>query len=155
MSHACFRAVRIFLLALTTTSLIAASGCTAFNGDWQKAVKQSIATNDLTGPWQGIWKSETSGHQNELRCLVTKQNDTHYLARFHAKYREGILTVTFGYPVPLSVVNSNGIFQFSGDADLGWLAGGLYHYAGHADATNYFSAYSCKYDHGTFQMNRP
>jgi hypothetical protein len=155
MSHARFRAVRIFLLSLITTSLIAASGCTTFNRDWQKAVKQSIATNDLTGPWQGIWKSETSGHQSELRCLVTKQNDTHYQARFHAKYREGILTVTFGYTIPLSVVNSNGIFQFSGNADLGWLAGGLYHYAGHVDATDYFSTYSCKYDHGTFQMNRP
>ena len=38
---------------------------------------------------------------------------------------------------------------------LGFLAGGVYHYEGHADATNYFSTYSCKYDHGTFQMSRP
>ena len=34
-------------------------------------------------------------------------------------------------------------------------AGGLYTYKGRATATNFFSTYSCKYDHGIFEMTRP
>jgi hypothetical protein len=73
-------------------------------------------------------------------------------AQFHAKYH-GILS--FGYTVPLKVEKTNDSFQFSGEADLGSMAGGMYQYKGHADPTNFFSNYSSKDDHGTFQMSRP
>ena len=66
-----------------------------------------------------------------------------------------IKPVTFNYTVPLKVLKTNDVFNFTGDADLGSLAGGLYHYDGQAAGTNFFSTYSCKYDHGTFQMTRP
>ena len=55
----------------------------------------------------------------------------------------------------LKVEGAPDSFHFSGEADLGYLAGGVYHYDGHADGTNFFSNYSSKYDHGTFQMTRP
>jgi hypothetical protein len=63
--------------------------------------------------------------------------------------------LSFGYTVPLQVEPATNGFKFSGQANLHWYAGGIYKYEGHADATNFFSTYSCKYDHGTFQMTRP
>jgi len=147
-----------FLKILASMSLLAAllfaGGCSTFNYDW-RAAQQPPPPNDLQGRWQGVWVSQVTGHKNELRCLVTKLDDATYQARFHAKYRKGWFTVTFNYTVPLKAVKTDDSFNFTGDADLGSLAGGLYHYDGHAAGTNFFSTYSCKYDHGTFQMARP
>ncbi len=140
---------------LLLAGLLFAGGCSTFNYDWHIAQRTISPPNDLPGRWQGVWISEVTGHKNELRCLVTKADDTTYQARFHAKYRKGLLTVSFNYTVPLKVVKTDDAFKFTGDADLGSLAGGLYHYDGHAAGANFYSTYSCKYDHGTFQMTRP
>lgn len=137
----------LFLLA----TLLFAGGCSTFNHDWKKAGKQPQPPGML-GRWQGVWVSDVSHHTDELRCVVTQKDDGTYRARFHAKYHK---VMTFGYTVPLKIEPAANGFQFSGEANLGWLAGGLYHYDGHADITNFFSTYSCKYDHGTFKMSRP
>ena len=137
------------------TALLFAGGCSTFNHENWRAAQQPPPPNDLQGRWQGVWVSQVTGHKNELRCLVTKLDDATYQARFHAKYRKGWFTVTFNYTVPLKAVKTDEAFKFTGDADLGSLAGGLYHYDGHAAGTNFFSTYSCKYDRGTFQMARP
>jgi len=47
------------------------------------------------------------------------------------------------------------VWQFQGDENLGWLAGGVYHYEGRVSPTNFHSTYRSKYDHGTFEMGRP
>ena len=127
------------------------TGCT-FNHDWNKAAAQPPPPDSMLGRWQGVWVSDVSHHTDKLRCVVTKKDDGSYRARFHAKYHH---VLSFGYTVPLKVEPTTNGFHFSGEANLGWLAGGVYHYDGHADATNFFSTYSCKYDHGTFQMGRP
>ena len=63
--------------------------------------------------------------------------------------------------IPLAAIVLNllilGFFKYTNFVafNLGWLAGGVYHYEGRADATNFFSTYTSKYDHGTFQMTRP
>lgn len=132
-------------------AIFLAGGCTTFDHDWKKTARQA-PSDDLQGRWQGTWASEADGHTDKLRCVITKKEDGTYRARFHAKYRK---VLSFGYTVPLNVGQTAGAFKFSGEADLGWLAGGVYHYEGHADRTNFFSTYSCKYDHGTFQMTRP
>lgn len=137
-------------------TLFLASGCHSFNQDWKKAAPQSATTNDLGGRWQGVWMSESSGHTDKLRCLITCGEDGKYQARFHAKYHT---IVSFGYTVPLNLepgtATASNTWKFSGVADLGWAAGGIYHYEGHADSTNFFSNYSSKYDHGVFNMTRP
>lgn len=45
--------------------------------------------------------------------------------------------------------------RLEGDADLGWLAGGAYHYEGHASPVEYVCTYRSKTDHGIFKMTRP
>jgi hypothetical protein len=147
------RAIHVLLSALLLPVLLLVSGCNTFNHQWKQAATQQPASpTDIQGRWQGTWKSESSGHTDKLRCIITRQSDGIYQARFKAKYHT---VLTFGYTVPLQVQPTDGKYQFSGDANLGRLAGGLYHYEGHANATNFFSTYNSKYDHGIFQMSRP
>jgi hypothetical protein len=140
------------VLALLAATSLFAAGCSTFNRDWKKAAATPAGNTLLEGRWEGSWRSDVNGHTDRLRCLITKLDQGLYQARFHAKYRK---IFSFGYTVPLRAENTNGQVHFSGEADLGSLAGGLYKYKGHAEATNFFSTYTCKYDHGTFQMGRP
>lgn len=132
--------------------LLAVAGCSSFNHDWKVAAKDPAPPIDLQGRWEGTWKSDANGHNDKLRCVIVKKDETNYLARFHAKYGKAL---SFGYKVTLSALEKDGVIKFSGEANLGWLAGGMYHYEGHADLTNFYSTYSSKHDHGTFQMTRP
>jgi len=130
---------------------VALCGCTTFNHEWNAAGAHPPAP-DLRGRWQGVWVSDVNGHTDELRCVIEPKADGTYRARFHAKYRK---VLSFGYTVVLTVQPQGNGFAFRGDANLGWYAGGLYHYEGRADATNFVATYSCKYDHGTFRLARP
>lgn len=132
--------------------IIFGTGCSSFERDWKRAVIEPAATGSLEGPWAGTWQSDVNGHQGILRCLVTRQTNGLYAARFHAKYRK---VLTYSYTVPLTVQRQAGQFVFEGEENLGWLAGGRYDYRGHAGGTNFFSTYRCEYDHGTFRMTRP
>lgn len=127
-----------------------AAGCSSFNREWRKAGKSPMAVSGLEGRWEGEWISEVNGHHGRLRCIIHKTGEV-YQARFHAKYRK---ILSFGYTVQLHTEPVENGCKFHGEADLGALVGGLYRYDGHADATNFFSTYSCKYDHGTFRMQR-
>lgn len=109
----------------------------------------------MAGRWEGTWRSEVNGHSDQLRAVITTGSNGVYSTRFHARYKKGILRFSFGYSVPLQVRQTNDTHQFHGEADLGWLAGGVYRYEGSATGTNFFSTYRCKYDRGTFQMTRP
>ena len=137
---------------LSLAVLLLAGGCASFDDEWEQAAKQPVPSDDMTGRWQGVWFSQVTGHTDQLRALIDRNEDGTCRARFHAKYHT---VMSFGYTVPLHVEKVDGAFKFSGDADLGWMAGGVYHYEGRADATNFSSTYTSKDDHGTFQMGRP
>ena len=130
--------------------LLLLAGCSTFQRDWDRPGK-APAPSGLEGRWDGSWKSEASGHSNRLRCIVTRTNQT-YLARFYANYAK---IMRFGYTVPLKVEQQGDRYDFSGEANLHWYAGGRYTYKGSATATNFSATYRCKSDHGTFQMTRP
>jgi hypothetical protein len=141
-----------FAFFLVLALAVAAGGCSSFNRAW-KAGRTSAATNDIQGRWSGSWQSETGGHHHgRLRCLVTQKAPGEYDARFRATYKK---ILSYSYTVPLKVVASGEVYRFSGEADLGSMAGGVYHYEGQASPTSFFSTYRCKFDHGTFQMQRP
>jgi len=132
--------------------LLSTTGCSTFNRDWNASAQASPKTNDLQGRWEGTWLSQTKGHHGSLRCLLTRETDYQYEARFHATYWKAF---RFGYTVQLIVTPSEAAYQCRGDADLGWLAGGTYHYEGTVTPTNFFSTYRAAGDHGIFQMHRP
>ena len=138
---------RLFILLLGGLTL---TGCCSFNRQGKAAAPMAASSQDITGRWEGSWRSDVNGHEGRLRCLITKISDHEYRAYYHAKYRK---ILSFSYAVPLQVEATNGAFQFKGQADLGWYAGGVYRYEGNASGTNFFSTYHSKYDHGQFHMS--
>jgi hypothetical protein len=125
------------------------AGCSSFQREWKKSAERPLA--GFEGRWDGRWESAKNHHSGRLRCIITRQTNEVFAARFHAKYL-GILS--FGYTATLETKPGMHPFNFSGSADLGSFAGGIYHYEGHATQTNFFSTYSSKDDHGTFSMER-
>ena len=140
------------VLVVLFAHLALCSGCRSFDKAWAKAGEEPVTKTSILGRWNGTWTSVVNGHNGALRCLVTQDRNGIFIARFHAVYQK---VVGFGYTVPLHATETNGALQFSGEANLGWWAGGVYHYKGYASETNFVSTYSCEYDHGTFQMTRP
>jgi hypothetical protein len=108
----------------------------------------------ITGQWIGTWHSDVNGHHDQIRCLVASESN-HLSARFHARYKKAFLRFSFGYTVPLTVRGNYSRVEFSGEADLGWYAGGTYRYEGFATTTNFYSTYNSKYDRGVFRLHRP
>lgn len=98
--------------------------------------------------WQGEWKSEANGHHGSLKCLLTRSGDE-YRTMFYAVYA-GFLSVA--YTVPLHGETADGKLKLEGKADLGKLAGGVYHYEGELAETEFRCTYHCAYDHGTFHL---
>ncbi len=141
---------KLGLLFLMPAVVLVGASCSSFNREWRRVEKNPVASTDLEGRWEGQWISDVNGHHGKLRCIVSKDGGV-YRARFRAKYQK---ILSFGYTVALNSEKTDGGFKFSGEADLGALAGGVYHYEGHADVASFFSTYSCKYDHGKFEMQR-
>lgn len=72
-------------------------------------------------------------------------------ARFRATYGQ---VLHFSYAVPLAIQQHFDGWEFSGEENLGKLAGGVYYYEGRASPTNLFSTYRSKCDRGTFVLHR-
>lgn len=132
--------------------LIFFCGCSSFHGEWKRAAATPPPAGGITGRWEGHWRSKVNDHTGQLRCLVSELPDGRYQARFHAHYWK---IFRFGYTVPLDVEAVGDGFDFKGDTNLGWYAGGVYHYEGHATPTEFDSTYRSKHDHGIFRMTRP
>jgi hypothetical protein len=159
---------------LLMVSLVAAGGCSTFSRDFDAAVAGSNALEGgggaaaaITGPWQGEWHSK-HGHHGRLRAILSvsalsglpsspggqkPHPPTEYVARFEAKFW-GIFTAH--YDVVLRVVShSDPAVKLAGDQDLGWLAGGKYHYEATVTAGEFDATYDSRLDAGEFHLRRP
>jgi hypothetical protein len=140
---------KIFFAVLAAIVL---TGCSSFNREWKTAVAQPIPSNDIAGPWEGRWLSDRNGHTGKLRGVLRKTGADEYDAHFHATFWK-IMRAT--YHVPLKYEEADSLFTLSGKADLGLFSGGTYTYEAEATPARFFSTYTNKYDHGTFEMSRP
>jgi hypothetical protein len=127
-------------------------GCASFNRDWKRAAQQPTTPDSVAGRWEGMWISDVNGHNGRLRCLLTQEDAGEYRARFRATYWK---VFRFTYAVPLEFHAHDTGWEFNGEANLGWLAGGAYYYEGRATLTNLHATYKSKHDHGRFEMRRP
>ena len=139
-------------VCLMTLPILLLCGCSTFNRDWKEAARQPLAPDSIEGRWEGKWLSDANGHTGKLRCLLSRESDSRYSARFRATYWK---VFRFSYTVPLRFEQRDGLWQFTGEENLGKLAGGVYHYEGRVALTNFSATYRSQYDHGTFQMRRP
>jgi len=126
------------------------SNAADFNRHWRLDDTKSVAETGVAYRWTGEWISETNGHRGALRCLLTQTSPTEYAANFYAVYA-GVLRVC--YSVPLHGRKNDKTLILEGDADIGRLAGGVYHYSGEATAQAFRCTYQCKYDRGIFEMS--
>jgi hypothetical protein len=139
------------------------ANCSAgFNHEWQAALESGKGSprHDLTGPWQGTWRSEVSGHHGELRCIVSRTDQgtragaegQTYRFHYHATFMN-ILSGT--YDVMHVVRRHDGKFVFRGDQKLAGTGGGLYHYEGSGTPSQFSATYRSQSDHGVFELRRP
>jgi len=132
--------------------------CTSadFNHEWDKAMaSRSGPPKDITGPWLGSWHSDANGHHGELRCVVLPEDrkSDDYRFYYHAIYGNFL---TVAYTVTEQVHrNRQGNYDLRGEHNLGYFAGGLYHYEGVSTTTKMRSTYRSSADHGTFELARP
>jgi hypothetical protein len=151
---------RFGLACFSIAGLSFLSGCSSFESRWKAAGENSsIAPHSLEGRWEGNWVSDGNGHQGGLRCIVTHKESDIYLADFHATFWK---IFQFGYSIDLKATEVGPKrYQFTGDSDLGWLAGGKYHYdgaselGGNGKADSFACTYKSADDHGRFNMTRP
>jgi hypothetical protein len=115
----------------------------------------SASVDPLAGRWEGTWKSEHNGHSGRLRAIVDRVDANAYRIEYDGWFF-GILRYTHGMNVTATPAPDGGkTIRFSGEEDLGALAGGVYRYDGTADGTEFKSTYQSKDDHGRFEMKRP
>jgi len=145
-------AVRLGKAGVVLIGIALLCGCSGFNRAWREAGKQPAPRHSMLGRWEGQWLSEVNGHNGALRCIVTETSNGVHHARFRATY---LKVLKFSYTVPLTVTESNGVWQFAGQEDLGTMAGGVYGYEGSATSNEFHSTYRSEHDHGTFDMQRP
>ncbi|MCI0535396.1 MAG: hypothetical protein L0Z50_09210, partial [Verrucomicrobiales bacterium] len=113
------------------------SGCSTFHREWKQAAGPPPA-DDISGRWEGAWKSEATGHEGALRCVVTKESPERYRFLYRATWKK----VLHGTYVVLQDVRREGnAFKMHGAAELGKLYGGRYEYDGQATPTSFFSTY--------------
>ncbi|MDH3582737.1 MAG: hypothetical protein OER86_00820 [Phycisphaerae bacterium] len=141
------------LVILLALAALAAGGCSSkFNQAWDAAAAMNPGPGQITGRWVGTWESESNGHHGGLRCIVSQSGEGTFLAQFHATYARFL---TFEYQTLLRGEQRDGAFYFTGEADLGWAAGGLYRYDGYATDLKLYSTYLAEKDRGRYQLARP
>ena len=145
---------RLLNLAAILSMLLLCGGC-GFNRAWSKAARNATPSDSIEGRWEGRWLSDVNGHTGRLRCVLTRTSSSTntYTAYFRATYWK-IFRYSYKADFPFEL-KDHGVWQFQGDENLGWLAGGIYHYEGRVTSTNFHATYRSKYDHGTFEMSRP
>lgn len=127
-------------------------GCSTFRRDWRAASKERIAPDSIAGRWEGRWLSEVNGHTGKLRGVLKQTCDDQWFAQFRATYWK---VFRFSSSVELTVQPHENGWRFTGEKNLGKLAGGVYQYEGKATPTDFSATYRSKYDHGIFEMQRP
>jgi hypothetical protein len=136
---------------LALAGLLLLAGCSTFERDWAAMAPTSNGEATIEGRWSGTWRSDVNGHHGGLRCIIRPANDGSLQARYRATWGWGF---TFEYTVPMSAEPDGDGWRFAAEADLGWLAGGRYEYAGSVTGDAFISTYRCARDHGTFQLRR-
>ena len=146
-------------LAVVLAVLWLSCGCCSFESRWKAAARAEApftspstlpASAGIDGRWEGTWRSEVVGHTGRLRCILTRSGPESWCADFHATFWK---IFSFGYRVTLRGQETpQGGIALQGDSDLGWLAGGNYHYEGTATPDGFACTYTSKYDHGRFDM---
>jgi hypothetical protein len=109
------------------------------------------ASTDLTGCWEGYWKSCSTGHQGPLRAKFRCAGDAHYRVEFSGRFFK---VFPFRYSVTLRIVAAGAEVRLAGSQQLPRIFGGVFRYDATATGCEFRAAYSSCKDHGVFCLRR-
>ena len=137
---------------LAAACLLASVGCcSSFQREWDAAGCYCGHGDGLSGRWEGTWESHSNGHKGKLRAIITRCGEDQYYAHYRATWA---MILPFEFELPMTASETDGVHHFTGQADLGCLAGGNYTYSGTAAGGCYQANYCARKDHGVFSMAR-
>ena len=149
--------MKITILLVLCLPVLFSIGCAGvgFERDWKTAVSDyhdGKIRDEVSGPWQGAWKTKTNGHEGDLRCLVSQsERPGNYDFRYRATFFK---VLRGGYQVNYDVKKSGGGYDVEGGEDLGLF--GKFHHTGRIEGGKFNAKYSNqKGDAGGFEMTRP
>jgi hypothetical protein len=134
--------------------VLVAGGCSSFKQDYEAAVAARAfdATADsVTGPWEGQWISQNGHGGGKLMAILTRRSPE----TIHARFRSTYAWILHGEDEVDFDVWSAGDLKASGQADLGFMKGGVYQYDATITPTTIDATYRSKFDHGTWHLSRP
>lgn len=160
---------------LLLTALLGAGGCASleFRKQWDamgptndpamlealsklqtgpSAKSSEPARKSLEGRWVGRWTVGSPEHGDKMRAIVVRVSDAKYRATFDSLYAGAL---HFVYTAELDVVTqADGTLRFTGEEDLGPLAGGVFRYEGTCDGIHWKSTFRASSYDGTYEMIR-
>ena len=139
-----------WVAAAAAVLLLGLSGCSSFDRDYRQATT-SGAAGGIEGAWQGRGESQAGHGGGGLRAILTRTAPDVCHARFRAQFW-GIFEVD--EEVDLHTSGTSPV-RAGGEADLGWLKGGVYRYDATIAPAKFDATYQSKDDHGTFTLARP
>lgn len=148
--------------ALLPLVLSLASCTIGFDRQWRAAAAESGGQKqtDLSGAWEGTWKSGVNGHEGRLRAVALRVAPqpgmpAAYQFRYEATWKKILSAcVTTRHEVTAVKPGVERPFILWGEKDLG-LLGGVYRFTGTASPSDFRADYKSEKDHGVFEMKRP
>ncbi|HEX4131218.1 MAG TPA: hypothetical protein VHZ24_14355 [Pirellulales bacterium] len=145
------RVVSVLLLLGAVSAIVGCTPFSNFRSQCECASCKYSGAADLSGCWEGTWCSQHSGHNGYLDAVITPCGGGKYHARFHATFFKFF---SYEYETTLTAYAQDGVYHFSGQKDLGRIAGGMYYYNGTTTACDFYATYCSSKDHGVFKMRR-
>jgi hypothetical protein len=106
---------------------------------------------DLSGKWNGTWRSEISEHKGPLKAKFTVLDDSKVQARFNGRFFK---LIPFHFNVTLEIVkNEDGVVTLKGQENLGRTLG-TYTYNATYSNGKFVAKYSTEKDKGVFEVSR-
>jgi hypothetical protein len=106
---------------------------------------------DLSGKWNGTWRSDISDHTGPLKAKFTVLEDAKVQARFSGRFFK---IIPFHFNVTLDIVkNEDGVVTLKGKENLGRTLG-TYTYNATYNNDKFVANYSTEKDKGVFEVSR-
>jgi hypothetical protein len=138
--------IRSFLILCFAYTLCS---CGSFERDWQNAIASPAPATGIEGAWTGTWRSDSNGHQGQLRCLVARR-ESGYDFVYHAKWGRLFRGTFSNQPV---VEQRGQSYHLNAEKTLG--RRGLFQASGILTPSAFSARYQAAGDHGQIRLGRP
>lgn len=132
------------------------AGCSNYERRFADASTSEVKHPLQGGAYSGRWTSASHpGGGGNLRCILTKVNDSDFRADFHATWHGMSSTHSVVLHTKPAARKKAGTIVFEGTSKLSTIIGaGTYRCEGTMDNRTLRACYDATYDRGTFEMTR-